>query len=199
MIALRASRPDSIPLRRLTAFLLAVSLGCGAALAGCGGAEIDELSPVAVAADARAGFDPSAAGEPAARKQHPPPAQCDRRHPGVTAMQAVVRIDRYRGLIHGRNGTHEVAYGTIVQMPWVFDAKAVDTRRVELAMNVASATDPTGLPREIALSPGETLEVEGEYIPAAQAHAREGRAAVAVIHYTHAPCGYVAVGGRMYR
>lgn len=191
--------------RSFPAALLAAALGC-AALGGCGGAagepSIDEFSAVAAAGAGSPAASPGAVGrgEPAVpRRPRPPSAQCQRRRRGVTGIQAVVRIERYRGLIHGRNGTHELAFGTIVDTPWVFDASVVDVRRVELSMNVSSATDPTGLPREIQLSPGEIVEVEGEYIPAAQARAREGRTQLAVIHYTHAPCGYVAVGGRMYR
>lgn len=195
MIASRLARAASTLARSFSQILLAAALG--SLLPACGGPAIDELSPFAAAGDSPA--EAAGAVEPARKRPRPPPAQCDQRHPGVTAVQAVVRIERYRGLIQGRNGTHEVAYGTLVETPWIFDASVVDTRKVELSMNVSSAADPAGLPREIRLSPGEVIEVEGEYIPASQAHAREGRAQVAVLHYTHAPCGYVAVGGRLYR
>jgi hypothetical protein len=129
----------------------------------------------------------------------PPPAQCDRRHAGATAIEAVVRIDRYRGLSRGRNGTHEVAFGAITSTPWVFDAAMIDTAHVELALNVASNTDPAGLPDEVRLVPGESILVEGEYIPASRANVRGERVPTAVIHYTHAPCGFVVIKGRKYR
>jgi hypothetical protein len=129
----------------------------------------------------------------------PPPAQCHRRHAGATAIEAVVRIDRYRGLSRGRNGTHEVAFGVITSTPWVFDAAMIDTAQVELALNVASTADPTGLPEEVRLVAGESILVEGEYIPASRANVRGGRGPTAVIHYTHAPCGFVVIKGRKYR
>ena len=47
---------------------------------------------------------------------NPPPASCDQRHPGVTSTQSLVQITRYQGLIHGRNGDHEIAYGTITDL-----------------------------------------------------------------------------------
>jgi hypothetical protein len=130
---------------------------------------------------------------------NPPPSSCDQRNSGVTGLQVVVRIDEYQGLITGRNGTHEIAYGTVIDTPWVYDSAIVDTSNVQLAMNVASAKDSTGLPSEIRLTPGETLEVEGEYIPASTANAHDAKGAAAVIHYSHAPCGYVNIGGTVYK
>ena len=128
----------------------------------------------------------------------PPPASCDQRSKGVTAIQTVVRIDKYQGLIHGSNGTHEIAYGTITSTPWVYDNSIVDTSNVQLALNVKSAKDPTGLPHEIKLSVGQSVEVEGEYIPAATAHASDSKGPAAVIHFTHTPCGYVTIAGTVY-
>lgn len=130
---------------------------------------------------------------------NPPPAQCDQRHAGVTGIQVLVRIDEYHGLIHGRNGTHEIAYGTVTDQVWVFDKSVVDTGNVQLAMNVASAMDPSGLPNEIPLSPGQVVEAEGEYIPAATANAHDSHGAAAVIHYIHTPCGYVVINGSTYK
>jgi len=130
---------------------------------------------------------------------NPPPASCDQRSAGVTGIQVVVRIDEYQGLITGRNGTHEIAYGTIIDTPWVFDTKIVDTSNVQLAMNVASAKDSTGLPREIKVSPGQVLEVEGEYIPASTAHVHDAKGAAAVLHFSHSPCGYVTIAGTVYK
>ena len=130
---------------------------------------------------------------------NPPPASCDMRHAGVTGIQVVVRIDQYQGLISGRNGDHEIAYGTVIGTPWVFNSAIVDTSNVQLAMNVASAKDPTGLPHEIRLSPGQVIEVEGEYIPAATANAHDAHGAAAVLHFSHSPCGYVTIAGTIYK
>jgi hypothetical protein len=129
----------------------------------------------------------------------PPPSSCNQRHAGVTGIQVQIRIDEYQGLIKGRNGTHEIAYGTIVSTPWVYDSKIVDTSNAELALNVKSAKDPTGLPYEVKLAVGSVYEVQGEYIPAATASAHDKKGAAAVIHFSHAPCGYVSVGGTVYR
>ena len=129
----------------------------------------------------------------------PPPSSCDQRHPGVTGIQVQIRIDEYQGLINGRNGTHEIAYGTIVSTPWVFDNRVVDTSNAELALNVKSAKDPNGLPHEVKLTVGSVYEVQGEYIPAATASAHDKKGAAAVIHFSHAPCGYLNVGGTIYR
>src|SRR5689334_10639382 len=65
---------------------------------------------------------------------NPPPESCGSRHSGVTAIQVVVRIDEYQGLIHGRNGTHEIAHGTITSTPWVYDDGIIDTSNVQLAL-----------------------------------------------------------------
>jgi hypothetical protein len=130
---------------------------------------------------------------------NPPPDSCDQRNPDVTSIQVVVRIDQYQGLITGRNGTHEIAYGTITGTSWVYDSSIVDTSNVELAMNVKSPKDSSGLPHEIKLSVGQSLEVEGEYIPASSAGAHDSKGAAAVIHYSHAPCGYVTISGTVYR
>ncbi len=129
----------------------------------------------------------------------PPPASCDQRHAGVTGIQVVVRVDEYHGLIHGKNGDHEIVYGTVTDTVWVFDNTIVDTGNVELAMNVHSAKDPSGLPNEIPVTPGDSLEIEGEYIPASTANAHDKNGSAAVIHYTHTPCGFVNIGGMKYR
>ncbi len=126
---------------------------------------------------------------------NPPPTSCDQRSAGVTAIQAVVTVTKYQGLQHGRNGTHEIVYGTISNTVWVYDQQIVDTKNVELAMNVKSSIDPTGLPQEIPLAPGQTFEVEGEYKPASSSNA----GGFAILHYTHSPCGYVVLNGTKYQ
>jgi hypothetical protein len=94
---------------------------------------------------------------------------------------------------------HELVDGTIQSTVWVYQARIIDTHNVQVAMNVASSKDPAGLPHEIPVSPGQVFEVEGEYIPASSANAHNANGPAAVIHYTHAPCGYVTLGGQTYR
>lgn len=150
------------------------------------------------ASSEQAGLSSSSSSTPVPAP-NPPPASCDQRHAGVTGIQVQVRVDKYQGLIYGSNGTHEIAYGTIISTPWVYDSSIVDTSNVELAMNVKSTKDPSGLPKEIKLSVGQVVEVEGEYIPAATANAHDSKGPAAVIHYSHSPCGYVTISGTIYR
>ncbi|GAC1338199.1 MAG: hypothetical protein NVSMB23_05630 [Myxococcales bacterium] len=176
-----------MPILRGLSVLLAV-LWCGVPFAACGGPP-EEAAPAPSSASASEAL--SALGRP--------PARCTRRRAGATAIEAVVRIDRYQGLIRGKNGTHEIAFGTITSTPWVVDAGVVDTARVQLALHVATQGDPGGLPAEVPLGAGETVRVEGEYVPASRANVRRGRGPTAVIHSTHAPCGFVVINGRKYR
>ena len=129
----------------------------------------------------------------------PPPTSCNMRSAGVTAIQAVLRIDEYVGLQTGRNGVHEIAEATVIHTSWIYDGTLVDTSNIHLAMNVASMTDPAGLPMELPLRPGQTIEVEGEYIPAAKAMATNKAGPAAVVHFTHMPCGYTVIAGKTYR
>lgn len=129
----------------------------------------------------------------------PAPMSCWQRKAGVTAIQVVLQIDEYRGLQTGRNGTHEIAEGTVVNTPWVYDKTLVDTANIHLAMNVQDAMDPHGLPMELPLTVGQRIEVEGEYIPKATAGASNKKGAAAVIHFTHNPCGYAVIAGQTYR
>lgn len=130
---------------------------------------------------------------------NPPPTSCNQRHAGVTAIQALVRIDEYQGLIKGRNGTHEIAYGTITATSWVYDSKVVDTTNLQLALNVKSAKDPTGLPHEVKLAVGQIVEVEGELIPSSATSVHDAKGKAGVLHFTHAPCGYIDIGGTVYK
>lgn len=129
----------------------------------------------------------------------PPPMMCDQRHAGVTGIQVLLRVDEYRGLQRGRNGTHEIVEATVLCTAWVYDMAVVDTDNVEVAMNVKSPKDPSGLPMEVPLSAGDTFEVEGEYIPAATANAKNAHGPAAVIHYAHSPCGYAVLAGKKYQ
>jgi hypothetical protein len=121
-------------------------------------------------------------------------SSCNQRGSGKTGIRATVKITRYQGLINGANGTHEIAYGTLQNVEWLYASSVKDTSNVQLAMNVASATDSQGLPHEVKLSVGQVIEVEGEYISAASANASGN----AVIHFTHGICGFVNVGGTVY-
>lgn len=129
----------------------------------------------------------------------PPPASCYQRSSGVTGIQVVLRVDQYKGVKTGRNGPHEIVHGTIINTPWVYKSSIVDTSNVEVAMNIQTATDMTGLPKEIPVRTGERLELEGEYIPKATANATTALGPAAVIHFTHDPCGYAVIGGVKYR
>jgi|GEM_PF-2383202 len=119
---------------------------------------------------------------------------CNQRAPGKTGIRATVLITQYQGVIHGRNGDHEIAFGTLSSVDWIFDPATMDTGSVQLAMNIHSSTDPTGLPQEIPVAVGSTIEVEGEYISAATASGGK-----AVIHFTHSTCGYVTIDGSTYQ
>ena len=120
---------------------------------------------------------------------------CDHRASNKTGLRATVQITRYQGLIHGANGDHEIAYGTLVTEPWVYVPSVIDTHNVQLALNVASSKDPAGLPHEIPFTAGQTVALEGEYISGASA----GLGGTAVIHFTHSTCGYVTVNGTTYQ
>jgi hypothetical protein len=121
--------------------------------------------------------------------------QCLHRASNKTGIRARVQITSYQGLITGSNGTHEIAYGNI-SILWVDVPSVIDTSASQLALNVASSTDPSGLPHEIPLTPGQTIELEGEYISGATAGLSNGDA---VIHFTHSTCGYVNINGTTYQ
>jgi hypothetical protein len=121
--------------------------------------------------------------------------QCPHRASNKTGIRAQVQITRYQGLITGRNGVHEIAYGNMQQPLWVDVSSVVDTSSVQLAMDV-QASDGSGLPHELPLTAGQTVEVEGEYISGATAGVSGG---VAVIHFTHSICGYATIAGTTYQ
>jgi hypothetical protein len=129
----------------------------------------------------------------------PPPASCNQRYPDVTGIQVVLRVDQYQGVRDGRNGPHEIVHGTIINTPWVYKAAIVDTTNVEVAMNIQTATDLTGLPMEIPVKPRDLIEVAGEYIPKSKASASTALGPAAVIHFTHHHCGYVVIEGIKYK
>jgi hypothetical protein len=116
---------------------------------------------------------------------------------GTTYVTATISIDQYDGVTYGRNGAHEIADGTISDIS-ADDDSLIDTYNVQLAMNVASDTDPNGLPGEISLSQGQVISVHGDYVPSDSANASNDNGAAAVIHFTHAPCGWVSIDGQTY-
>jgi hypothetical protein len=118
---------------------------------------------------------------------------------GETLVHVTLKVDQYRGLQHGHNGDHEIVESTITATTSAGDPSLVDTDNVEVAMNVHSSIDPTGLPHEVPLAAGASFEVEGQYIPAARANAHNAKGAAAVIHFTHSPCGFVTIAGQEYR
>jgi hypothetical protein len=118
---------------------------------------------------------------------------------GETLVHVTLRVDQYRGIQHGHNGDHEVVEATITTTTSAANPSLIDTDNVEVAMNVHSATDPSGLPREIPLAVGDSFEAEGQYIPAATANAHNANGPAAVIHFTHSPCGFVTIAGQQYR
>lgn len=129
---------------------------------------------------------------------NPPPTSCYQRKPGFTAIQALVKIDAYKGLYTGRSGTHENAEITVSAVTWVYEGKALDTTNATLAMLVDTG-EGAGLPMELPLVPGQVIEVEGEFIPASLANAQTKNGPAAVIHFTHSPCGYAVIDGATYK
>lgn len=121
-----------------------------------------------------------------------------RNNPDSTGIQAVVRVDEYRGVKTGRNGPHEFIHGTLVRTVWLLEMGTIDTTNVELSMNVQTMTDMHGLPMEVPVAAGDYVEVEGEYIPMAKASASTAKGPAAVIHFTHSPCGYAVLNGKTF-
>jgi hypothetical protein len=129
-----------------------------------------------------------------------------RKHDGVchiptngTVVHALVRVDEYKGLRKGRNGTHEVFEGTITQLVSAGKPELVDTHNVEVAMNVQSKRDPDGLPEGgVPLRLGQVVELQGILIPSTASKARNANGPAAELHFTHAPCGSVTIDGKTY-
>lgn len=118
---------------------------------------------------------------------------------GVTEIECILTINKYEGIQRGRNGDHEIAEATLTTLNTVANQRLIDTKNIHLAMNVASDVDSHGLPREIPLTPGDQIEVEGEYIPASRANANNANGPAAVIHFTHSPAGYAIIKGQKYQ
>lgn len=189
----------------LLGLLLGASLlgGCRESLDGLGpqrdgSADLSTTSDAAVA-DGSTIYDLTTKTDLAWPAPSLPPSSCYQRSSGVTGIQVVLRVDQYVGVRTGRNGPHEIVHGTIVYTPWVYKASIVDTTNVEVAMNIQTATDPTGLPMEIPVRARDQIELEGEYIPKSTANATTALGPAAVIHFTHAPCGYAVLGGTKYK
>lgn len=124
---------------------------------------------------------------------------CSNRPSTDTQINADIRVDQYLGVRVGSSGPHEDFYGTITQVVAVADQSKVDTMNVEVAMRIASSSNPAGLPQEIPLSPGQVIEVAGDYIPASTASCSDPAGSCAVIHFTHSPCGWVYINPNTYQ
>jgi hypothetical protein len=160
------------------------------------------LSAVCLAGCASTSADPSAASsEEAALDSEALDARSSicRSKPGETSVHVVLKVDQYRGIHPGHNGDHEIVEATVTSTLSVANPSLVDSSNVEVAMNVKSDTDPSGLPQEVPVAVGDSFEVQGEYIPAATADAHNAKGAAAVIHFTHSPCGFVKIAGREYQ
>ncbi len=120
------------------------------------------------------------------------PEKCFRS--GEALVRATLRVDAYAGLRSGRNGIHEVFDGAITTLSYDSNPAVFDLHEVHVAMNVASDRNSSGLPQEIPLHAGDTLQVQGIYIPQSQADGPR-----AVVHFTHEPCGYVTIEGATYQ
>lgn len=112
---------------------------------------------------------------------------------GQAVVDGTVTVTQYNGLQHGYNGTHEIVIGSLA-VSYSSDSSVLSDVQVQLALNVASAKDSSGLPQEIPLNPGDTFEVQGVYIPPALAQSQ-----YAIVHFTHAPCGFVTINGNEYQ
>jgi hypothetical protein len=110
----------------------------------------------------------------------------------------VVRVDRYIGVRPGRNGPHELFEGTLLRVDEADNEGLIDTENVFVSMNVQDARDRHGLPYEIPLSEGDELEIQGIFIPLAKADAYTQKGDAGVIHFSHAPCGYVTIDGQKF-
>ncbi len=124
---------------------------------------------------------------------------CANRPSDVTQIDALVQVYDYLGVRTGSNGPHEDFDGTITTIFQVADMSKVDSMNVQVAMNMVSSTDPNGLPNEIPLSVGQSIEVVGEYIPSSTATCSSPNGPCAVIHFTHSPCGWVVINGTTYQ
>lgn len=120
--------------------------------------------------------------------------QCGQRHAGVTAVKAWVQVTRYVGLHTTRDGTHEQLYGLIGNLEWAYDGSLVDDSPVQVDLRLADASNASGLDGEQPLHEGDWFELQGEYIPSWSANAGGN----AVIHFTHAPCGWATIDGITY-
>ncbi len=125
--------------------------------------------------------------------------KCPNRPGGRSQVDVKLKVDQYKGVQHGRNGDHEIFEGTIVTTYAASNQTAIDTQNVHVAMNIKTSGNPEGLPREIPLSVGATVQMVGEYIPAEQANATNSKGKAAVLHFTHSPCGEVLINGTLYQ
>jgi len=110
---------------------------------------------------------------------------------GQTLIRATVMIEAPDFRQHG----HEHVRARIVSTSAVGSPQVVTTAEVELAMVIARG-GAVGLPDELPLLVGETIDVQGVYVPKEQAYGTNHQ--WAVIHFTHAPCGFATIDGTTY-
>jgi len=104
-------------------------------------------------------------------------------------------VDRYLGVQQG----HELFDGTLTTLVSSTQSKLVTNKNVQVMVDVVSATEKAGLPSELPLKAGETVELQGVYIPAGKANLKNANGPAAVVRLTHAPCGYAVIGGQRFQ
>jgi hypothetical protein len=153
-------------------------------LAGCGGTDLSDAHTLSANAPNEVTTQRKAGGSGN--------GGCPGVPRGQTLVRATVEVEARDFLKNG----HEHVRARITSITSASDKSVITTPEVELAMRFASS-GLGGLPSELPLAPGETLEVEGVYVPKEQAYGTNHK--WAVIHFTHAPCGFVAKDGNTYR
>jgi len=125
-------------------------------------------------------------------RRHPGGGSCPAIPQGQTLIHATVTIEAPDFQQSG----HEHVRARIVSTSSVGSPKAVTTPEVELAMVLAGG-GTVGLPRELPLAIGQSIDVQGVYVPKEQAYGTNHQ--WAVIHFTHAPCGFATIDGTTYQ
>ncbi len=116
--------------------------------------------------------------------------------PGVPSGQTLIHATVIIEAPDFQKNGHEHVRAKIVSTTSVGSPQAVTTPEVELAMVLARG-GTVGLPSELPLTVGQTIDVQGVYVPKEQAYGTNHQ--WAVIHFTHAPCGFATIGGTTYQ
>ncbi|MBE7212661.1 MAG: hypothetical protein INR65_16725 [Gluconacetobacter diazotrophicus] len=98
-------------------------------------------------------------------------------------------------------GVRFLADGAEHQQLWVDGLRAVDDGGFGYAGNVFVAIRITegGIGREIPFVVDTPVELQGMFIPANEAQAGQNDPGLPVLHFTHAPVGFVVYDGVTYR